>query len=334
MDEDEEANMVIDWNQESANVAFEEQRKAAEKAEKEREAAEMALLAQYNYAQTVDQTGSEIYVENENALENLSTDGSNSLMNISGYPSDVINGKALEERTIANGSHLPSAKKMKTVYRILKPWEAAEDLVLTFTIDILIEKRIDSEKIFEIASRVLNAGAAVIGMTRKLSAQDKRSASACKKRYNQLEKAYLMSQTMQNSFHFDLLQMKSSLERIVSFADKKSSITKGLVILYLAMQNASANIGAILEKDRSIQNLAYGFLSRLDSIRSSKIEPSSSHGNSDELSNIVAANLSEQSKDIIEFVKKGCGSSVTRVISQRIPSYINKILDSTTISVR
>jgi hypothetical protein len=201
IDEDEEQNLVADWNTADANEAYREHVELAQREEKEREEAAAAWLAQYGLVpQSLD-----VSLPNSGFLR---AGGRGGRGVIEAYPgtaaADAFEaadyGAADDIDTAVSprpNSGLPAAKRQRFGWTsatvVVRPWEPSEDFVLCSVVAMLLERgEILGPLLWSTASDVLGGGAAATTLTGVEAAARqgrRRTPEACKARHVQLTAA-------------------------------------------------------------------------------------------------------------------------------------------------
>ena len=200
IDEDEEANMVADWDQDAATKAYEEQVRAAEEEERKRAEAEAAWLEQQlalNLPEVVAPKRGKVGRPRKGQ-------GQQDLLPTQSEPTEAI-------------KEVPKAPKI-----LVYPWDIQEDFVLTAVVLILIASGETKEDfIWSTASGALAAGCASSETSATdvvLSRKGKlRTTEACRNRFQQLQLAYFAAKSMGAN---DIMASEQYLQKLVAPAIK------------------------------------------------------------------------------------------------------------------
>ena len=185
IDADEEANVVADWDQAAATRAYEEQMLAAEAEEDKRVQAEIAWWEKH---------GAEIIAQEEARSQKRYRGGRPK-------KADMIQAASLAAEAAAK-AQAEKEEKEKGSKTLVYPWDIEEDLVLVAVVYILCKQADPSENdafIWNTASGALAAGCAARDAAHSQISFRKgklRTAAACRKRYKQLQLAYLAAKTL------------------------------------------------------------------------------------------------------------------------------------------
>ena len=328
IDDDEEANMVIDWDQDAANRAFEEQRQAAEAAEKERENAEAAWLAQYGLLPGAGEASGHAGPNSSVAWEDEGADAGISVDEVR-YP--AVDGESQEgyqksmngvstnmlSRSVANGRSILAPPKRFVRY-VPRPWQPPEDLVLSMTVYILLARgMLPSHDLFRVASDVMSTGSFGLGMPGSGPHRTGRSAGACAERYKRLQEGLISNlESMEDTVRDSICRIRSRLAANLQEAEDDPSQRLAVSAVFSVLQQS-------LHQQRDsgfVPNLspAYSILKEFDHLRS-LAQTKFDFGSGREEDSMPPAGPIEQAQAIAESVKRKCGSGASRIISQRLP---------------
>ena len=203
IDADEEANVVADWDQAAANRAYEEQMLAAEAEEDKRVQAEMAWWEEHGAA----------ILAQEEARPQKRVRG--------GRPkkADMIQAAAAAAEAAAKAQAELEAKERGSK-ALVYPWDIEEDLVLVAVVYILCKQGESGDNggafIWNTASGALAAGCAARDAASSQIALRKgklRTADACRKRYRQLELAYLAAKMASDN---DVMGSEQYIQQLIA----------------------------------------------------------------------------------------------------------------------
>jgi len=203
IDADEEANVVADWDQAAANRAYEEQMLAAEAEEDKRVQAEMVWWEEHGAA----------ILAQEEARPQKRVRG--------GRPkkADMIQAAAAAAEAAAKAQAELEAKERGSK-ALVYPWDIEEDLVLVAVVYILCKQGESGDNggafIWNTASGALAAGCAARDAASSQIALRKgklRTADACRKRYRQLELAYLAAKMASDN---DVMGSEQYIQQLIA----------------------------------------------------------------------------------------------------------------------
>ena len=203
IDADEEANVVADWDQAAANRAYEEQMLAAEAEEDKRVQAEMAWWEEHGAA----------ILAQEEARPQKRVRG--------GRPkkADMIQAAAAAAEAAAKAQAELEAKERGSK-ALVYPWDIEEDLVLVAVVYILCKQGESGDNgrafIWNTASGALAAGCAARDAASSQIVLRKgklRTADACRKRYRQLELAYLAAKMASDN---DVMGSEQYIQQLIA----------------------------------------------------------------------------------------------------------------------
>ena len=206
IDADEEANLVVDWDQATATRAYEEQIQAAEAEEEKRVQAEIAWWEEH---------GAAILAEEE---------ARNQKRGRVGRPkkAEMLQAAAAAEEAAAK-SQADIQTRDKTQKVLVYPWDILEDLVLVAVVYILCKQGETGERggfVWNTASGALAAGCAAHDPSSSHLSFRKgklRTADACQKRYKQLQLAYLAAKSISDN---DVMESDRYLQQLIAPAIK------------------------------------------------------------------------------------------------------------------
>ena len=205
IDADEEANVVVDWDQAAATRAYEEQMQVAEAEEEKRVQAEIAWWEEH---------GAAILAEEEARPQKRGRVG---------RPKKAEMIQAADAAEAAAKAQIDSEARDKSQKVLVYPWDILEDLVLAAVVYILCKQGESGERdgfVWNTASGALAAGcAAHDGVSSHLSFRKGklRTAEACQKRYKQLQLAYLAAKSMSEN---DVMGSDRYLQELIAPAIK------------------------------------------------------------------------------------------------------------------
>lgn len=201
IDADEEANVVLDWDQAAANRAYEEQIQAAEAEEEKRVQAEIAWWEEH---------GAAILAEEEARPQKRGRVG---------RPKKAEMIQAADAAEAAARAQVESQERDKSQKVLVYPWDILEDLVLAAIVYILCKQGESGERdgfVWNTASGALAAGCAAPDAVSSLMSLRKgklRTAKACQQRYKQLQLAYLAAKSMSEN---DVMGSDHYLQQLIA----------------------------------------------------------------------------------------------------------------------
>lgn len=329
IDDDEEANVVGDWDQVAATAAYAAQVEAVEAAEREREAAEAAWLAEYQA-----QYGTLPPLEPLPGAGGASA-GRKSGGRGRGRPPSTAAGAAAGwgaeeggDTAVSPGGTVPSPygedgpagkrRKIISTGPPPQPWEPQEDFVLTSVVAMLLESGdLPGPGLWAVAADALGAGAAAVSVTGVEAAARqgrRRNAEACGRRYAQLRAAYVAATSGD----------KENLARDVATVKAAVGAALGAAALPGPEADSLAAVYTVLTEQSSTSPLATALLEQLNYLRGAMaaggipLPPPPV-----EVPGAPVAGPLPQAQAIAAAVRQGCGSGAARVISQRLPGVID-----------
>jgi SNF2 family DNA or RNA helicase len=345
IDDDEEANLVGDWDQDKATAAYAAQVEEAEAEEREREAAEAAWIAAYEaqYGVLPPLFGGP---EPSSAFGGGSGGGrkggtgrgrgrppAGGGSTGTGWMGDDAGGAHLDTAMSPNAVGAAAADAWGTAWggggggkrrRVggaagppPQPWEPQEDFVLSSVVALLLESgELPSPALWSVAADALGAGAAATSVTGVEAASRqgrRRTADACATRYRQLEAAYLAALGAgKENLEAGIARIKALIGAILGAAALPGHAADGLATAYAALLKLSATspqANALLEQLHGLRGAAAagGLVAPPPTV----LPPGAPE-----------AGPLEQAQAIAAAVRQGCGSGAARVISSRLPSVV------------
>lgn len=328
IDDDEEANVVADWNLNTATTAYAAQVQQAEEEERQRAEAEAAWLAQYGLMAP---------------LEPPSHAGGSG-----GGARGRPRGGRVSSGAVPGGLHVEeadtalspgatwgladegvAAKRRKTSGSLAgawggaplpAPWEPAEDFVLASVVALLLQAgTLPGPNLWTAASDALAAGAASTSVTGMQTAARqvgrRRTPEACGQRYAQLRAGYIAAYEGQNGEAMAAVAaLKAHLLSIVAAASLPGPARAALTVTHAALSRAAQQNGS---------GLGASVLQAFEALRMEV-----AHGT--ELAPVTLAAAPgaavagplPQAQAIAACVRQGCGSGAARVISGRLPAVV------------
>jgi len=351
IDDDEEANVVGDWDQDAATAAYAAQVEVAEAEEKEREAAEAAWIAAYEAQYGVlpplfggpepsslggsgggrksGGTGrgrgrppahAAIYAGGSTGTGTGWTmggdEGGGAHIDTAMSPraaGALDNGYGY----YTNNSTVSKRRRVSTAGPPPHPWEPQEDFVLASVVVLLLESgELPSPAIWSIAADALGAGAAATSVTGIEAASRqgrRRTAEACSTRYRQLQAAYAAATGGEkDNLEAGVATVKAAIGAVLGAAALPGHAADGLATTY-----------ATLMKWSSTSPQANMLVEKLHALRGAAAAGGLSAPPPIMLPpGAPEAGPVEQAHAIVAAVRQGCGSGAARVISSRLPSVV------------
>eukprot|EP00890_Picochlorum_soloecismus_P002969 jgi/Picsp_1/3673/NSC_06510-R1_swr1 complex snf2 family dna-dependent atpase len=306
IDEDEEANLVTDWDQNAATVAYESQLKAAEEEEKKRLQAEAEWLEQQLVLQPqgpqIPSKRGKVGRPKRSVIQQKETESKST---------------AAEELLKMEQQRVINQQQVKGYY---VPWDLHEDLVLVSVIYKMIGAGEDREDlIWSTASGALAAGCAATSVADSELAVRKgrlRTKERCKHRYHQLRCSQGLSLLISSrntvqaraSFHEVVKKPFNNLLQILNCAEEgPSEYRKALSTLLKGMQVAD---------DTQFASIMLVEMSRMR-ISSLKKNDDLFDSNWDSDSPII-----EEVKNMASVVRSRCRTETAHFIDSKLPSVI------------
>ncbi len=339
IDDDEEANLVGDWDQDKATAAYAAQVEEAEAEEREREAAEAAWIAAYEAQYGVlpplfggpepssalggsgggfggrksgGGTGRGRGRPPANAAAGGGSTGT-------GWMGDDAGGAHLDTAMSPSAGDGAGSNKRRRVSTAPppQPWEPQEDFVLTSVAALLLESgELPSPAIWNVAADALGAGAAATSVTGVEAASRqgrRRTAEACCTRYRQLEAAYIAANGGgKENLEAGVARIKAAIGAVLGAAALPGHAADGLATTYATLLKLSATspqATSLLEQLHALRGAAAagGLVAPPPMV----LPPGAPE-----------AGPLEQAQAIAAAVRQGCGSGAARVISSRLPSVV------------
>jgi hypothetical protein len=347
IDEDEEANVVGDWDQGAATAAYAEQVAAAAEAEREREEAEAAWLEQYGLQYALPEPSSLLADGSLGgggggggggrgrgrgrgrggrgrgggfaAPRASAQDDADTALSPGAWLAD--GGAGVKRRRPGGALDLPLSAAPAPL-----PWEPQEDLVLTSTAALLLEQgQLPGANLWTAAADALAAGAAATSVTGVGAAARqgaRRGAPACAQRYAQLRAAFAAAADAdagaggKENLAAGIGALRGQLAAAVGAAALPGPARDALAAVYHVLQAAAA------AGDTPAAHRAARLLQALHSLRAALGAAPPPLGHAPPPPGQPPAGPLAQAQALAAAVRAGCGSGAARVISGRLPTVL------------